>query len=391
MVVCWVDKFSQSWHLVANMSADLYQILGVSKTATQDEIKKAYRKLAHQYHPDKTQGDKPSEAKFKEVNNAYEVLGDQKKRENYDRFGSNYDKVNQAGEGFGYGGVSFDFGEMGGAPFGDLHDVFETFFGSGFGSSTNRKSRPRTTSRNKGIDIEMGISLTLEEIAAGSKKSFQLKHNISCTHCSGKGFEAGSKVSTCPTCKGQGRVYQRVETIFGVIQQETACPTCEGGGKVFENPCKFCSGKGYNQEIEDLEVEIPVGVDNGDRIRVQGKGEAGYRGSEPGDLYLQVQVQQNKFLQRDKMDVSSTIEIGYFDILLGAKVDVYTVWGEVEVQIPALTNPDGKLRLKGQGMPKLNNANTKGDHFLKLKVRMPDKLSTDQTDVLRRIREDSEK
>jgi molecular chaperone DnaJ len=372
------------------MSADLYQVLGVPKTSTQDEIKKAYRKLAHQHHPDKNQGNKDSEAKFKEINNAYEVLGDQKKRENYDRFGSNYDKVNQAGQGFGYGGVSFDFGEMGGqSGFGDLNDVFETFFGQGFGASTTKKSKPRSTSRNKGIDIEMGISLTLEEVAMGSKKSFQLKHNISCNHCAGKGFEPGSKVSTCPTCKGQGRVYQRVETIFGIIQQETACPTCEGGGKVFDSPCTFCSGKGYHQEIEDLEVEIPVGVDNGDRIRIQGKGEAGYRGSEPGDLYLQVQLEQHKFLQREKMDINSSIEVSYFDLLLGAKVDVYTVWGEVEVQIPAFTNPEGKLRLKGQGMPKLNNSNSKGDHFLKLKVRMPNKLSSEQEDVLRRIREES--
>jgi molecular chaperone DnaJ len=371
------------------MSADLYQILGVSKTATQDEIKKAYRKLAHQYHPDKTDGDKASEAKFKEVNNAYEVLGDQKKRENYDRFGSNYDKVNNAGQGFGYGGVNFDFGEMGGAaPFGDLNDVFETFFGSGFGSSTNRRSKTKSTSRAKGVDIEMGISLTLEEIANGSKKTFTLKHNISCTHCVGKGFEPGSKVSTCPTCKGNGRVYQRVETIFGIIQQETTCPTCDGGGKVFDSPCKFCSGKGYNQETEEMEVEIPVGVDSGDRIRIQGKGEAGYRGSEAGDLYLQVQVQQHKLLQRDRQDINSTIEVGYFDILLGSKIDVYTVWGEVEVQIPALTNPDGKLRLKGQGMPKLNNPGQKGDHFLKLKVKMPTKLTTEQNEVLRKIRED---
>lgn len=375
------------------MPSDLYQTLGVAKTSTQDEIKKAYRKLAHQYHPDKNQGNKDMEAKFKEINNAYEVLGDAKKRENYDRFGNNYDKVNQAGEGFGYGGVNFDFGGMngGGQPgFDNLNDVFETFFGSGFGSSTNKRGKAKpTTSRSKGIDIEMGISLTLEEVAIGSKKAFELKHNISCSHCTGKGFEPGSKTSTCPTCKGQGRVYQRVETIFGIIQQEIGCPTCDGGGKVFENPCKICSGKGYKQEIENLEVEIPVGVDTGDRIRVQGKGEAGYRGSEPGDLYLQVQLQQHKFLQRDKMDVNSTIEVGYFDILLGAKLDVYTVWGEVEVQIPAFTNPDGKLRLKGQGMPKLNNANQKGDHFLKLKIKMPDKLSTEQSDVLRRIREEA--
>ena len=375
--------------------ANPYEILGVSKNATQDEIKKAYRKLAHKHHPDKNSGDKASETKFKEINNAYEVLGDEKKRGNYDRFGDASQNMNYGGQGggpggFGFGdGVQFDFGQGGGpGGFDDLNDVFETFFGSGFGASSQKKSRARSAaSRMKGVDIEMGIELTLEEVAKGVKKSFSYKHNITCDNCTGKGHEPGSKVQNCTTCKGQGRVYQRVETIFGVIQQETQCPTCEGIGKIYDKKCSICVGKGYNQNNEELEVEIPVGVDNGDKVRVSGKGEAGYRGSEAGDLYLVINIKENKALIREKLDITSTIEIGYFDLLLGSRIDVYTVWGEVEVQIPAMTNPEGKLRLKSQGMPALNNPNNKGDHYIKLKIIMPNKLTGDQSEILMKIRD----
>lgn len=374
--------------------ANLYEVLGVPKNATQDEIKKAYRKLAHKYHPDKNSGDKASETKFKEINNAYEVLGDEKKRGNYDRFGDASQNMNFGGQGggpggFGFGdGVQFDFGQGGAGGFDDLNDVFETFFGSGFGASSQKRSRARNNaSRMKGVDIEMGIELSLEEAARGVKKTFSYKHNITCDNCTGKGYEPGSKVQNCTTCKGQGRVYQRVETIFGVIQQETQCPTCDGIGKIYDKKCHVCTGKGYNQNTEELEVEIPVGVDNDDKVRVSGKGEAGYRGSESGDLYLIIKVANNKLLTREKQDITSTIEIGYFDLLLGSHIDVYTVWGEVEVQIPPMTNPEGKLRLKGQGMPALNNPNNKGDHYIKLKIRMPEKLTNDQSEVLMKIRD----
>lgn len=364
--------------------ADFYEVLGVPRSATQEEIKKAYRKLAHKYHPDKNPGDAPSEAKFKEINNAYEVLSDPKKRENYNRFGQNYEKVNQAGQGFDFGGVQFDFGNGGGS-FDDLNDVFETFFGGGFGPA-GRRSRAQTSSRQRGVDVEIPLEMTLEEAAAGAKKTFNYEHNVSCGLCEGKGFEPGSKVTTCGTCKGQGRVYQRVETIFGVIQQETVCPTCDGSGQNFEKQCSKCKGKGFNKESEELEVEIPVGVDTGDKVRVAGKGQAGYRGSQPGDLYLVVKIKSHTYLQRENQDITSTIEVGYLDLLLGARVDVYTVWGEVEVQIPALTNPEGKLRLKGQGMPKLNNQSLKGDHYLKIKVKMPKKLTGEQMESLQRLR-----
>ncbi len=375
---------------------DLYETLGVNRASTQDEIKKAYRKLAHQYHPDKNPGNKEAESKFKEINNAYEVLGDSQKRQNYDRFGNNTSQNAGAGynnyntgfnNGFSNGGgVQFDFGNGGASPFDDLNDVFETFFGGNFGSTRRTNTKTKSASRQKGVDIEMSIKISLEDAARGVEKSFQYKHNIKCKHCEGKGYEPGTKVNNCATCKGNGRVYQRVETFFGTIQQETVCPTCEGVGKTFERSCNICVGKGFTQETEELEVKIPVGVDSGDRIRITGKGQAGYRGSEPGDLYLIVEISPNKILIRENQDIVSTVEINYFDLVLGGKVDVYTVWGDVEISIPENTNPEGKLRLKGQGMPKLNNPSQKGDHFVKLKIKMPDRLTEEEKQILEKMR-----
>lgn len=368
--------------------ADYYEILGISKNASQDEIKKAYRKLAHQYHPDKNPDSKESEDKFKEINNAYETLGDVQKRQNYDRFGNRgnggFGQSSGGNQNGGFGGVQFDFGNDGGGNFEDLNDVFETFFGGGFGGEKSRKTK--TASRQKGVDIEMLMKVSLEESAQGVEKTFKYNHNTSCKHCHGKGYEPGSKVSNCQTCRGNGRVYQRVDTIFGTIQQETTCPTCEGQGKVFEQSCGVCAGKGYSQEVEELEIKIPVGIDSGDRVRVAGKGQAGYQGSIPGDLYLIIEVLPHKTLIRDGQDINSIIDVDYFDLLLGIKVDVYTVWGDVEVAIPPLTNPEGKLRLKGYGMPKLNNPNQKGDQFIKIRVKMPTKLTSQQKEAIENIK-----
>lgn len=373
--------------------ADYYELLGIPKNATQEEIKKAYRKLAHKYHPDKNPGNKDAETQFKQINNAYEVLGDAKKRQDYDRFGAagynNYRQAQGGGPGFGFDGFEVNFGQGGGGSFDDLNDVFETFFGAGFGTPAggSRRTRTRSASRVKGVDIEMNIELSLEEAAQGVKKTFEYTHKVKCDHCKGHGHEPSSGVKTCGTCKGRGRVYQRVETIFGVIQQETTCPECEGIGKLYDKKCTVCTGKGFNEKREELEVEIPVGVDNGDKVRVSGKGEAGYKESDPGDLYLIISVKTHKYLQRDSKDITSTIEVGYFDLLLGSKVDVYTVWGEVEIQIPPMTNPEGKLRLKGQGMPELSNSKNKGDHYIKFKIIMPQKLTNTQLEVLKQIRD----
>lgn len=375
------------------MAQDYYSILGVNRDSSTDEIKKAYRKLAHEYHPDKNPGNKESESKFKEINNAYQVLGDTQKRSQYDKFG--IDDSNGAGasgfQGFGgmgnNGGVQFDFGNGNNSPFEDLNDVFETFFGNGFGGG---RSSSQPSSRKKGIDLEMELDLTLEESAKGVDKSFSLKHKMNCEHCSSKGNEPGSKVKTCTTCKGNGRVYQRVQTFFGVVQQEQSCPTCEGIGQIYEEKCKVCHGKGYNEKTEQIEVKIPVGVDTGDRIRVTGKGEAGYRGSTAGDLYLNINIKQNSKLERDGQNITSSIVVDYFDLLLGTEVSIYTVWGELSIKIPPLTNPENPIKLKNKGMPKLNNSQNLGDHIVKLKISMPKKLSTKQQQVLQKLQQELE-
>lgn len=368
------------------MASDYYSILGVNRDATTDDIKKAYRKLAHQYHPDKNPGNKEAETKFKEINNAYQVLGDDQKRAQYDRFGVDPSN-NTSGQG-GFAGnpggmdFNFDFGGSGG--FEDLNEVFETFFGGGFAGS--QKSRSRTgPSRKRGIDIEMELPMTLEEAASGFEKEISFKHKVNCSNCLGKGHEPNSSVKTCSTCKGNGRVYQRVQTFFGIVQQESVCPTCEGNGKIYEKSCHLCRGKGYTEENEVLKVDIPAGVDSGDRVRVSGKGEAGYKGSAAGDLYLNVKILNHKNLVRDGLDIKSTIEVDYFDLLLGRKVDVYTVWGQMEMNIPELTTPDTKLRLKEKGIPKLGNPAQKGDHFVSLKVKMPKKLSREQSEILQKV------
>jgi molecular chaperone DnaJ len=378
------------------MAQSYYEILGVERNASVADIKKAYRKLAHQYHPDKNPGDKEAEAKFKEVNNAYQTLSDPQKRTQYDQFGGDPGKYAGGGPGGGAGGFNggfsgfqnsgfdFNFGGVSGGQFEDINDVFETFFGGGAGRSS-RGGRGKTSSRRKGIDLEMDIELTLEEASHGVEKEFTVKHNITCTHCSGEGNEPGTNSKTCPTCKGSGRVYQRMQTFFGVVQQETQCPTCEGFGKVFEQACTVCHGKGFTEEKEQVGVKIPAGIDSGDRIRVSGKGQAGYRGSDPGDLYLNVHIAKHQELERRGTDIYSTVEIPFVDILLGTQIDVYTVHGELEVKVPELTNPGTKLRLKEKGMPKLNSGHV-GDHFVEVKVKLPKKLTKDQKTILQKLR-----
>jgi molecular chaperone DnaJ len=365
--------------------ADYYDILGVTKSASADEIKRAYRKQAHAHHPDKNQGNKDSEDKFKQVSNAYEVLSDPQKKANYDRFGAA--GVNGGGFPGGFGG-GFQ-GQAGGFPGGgmefNIDDVINGFFGGGFGSPRGGQQQT-ARNRSRGIDMEMNMDLTFEEIAQGITKEFDLKHNTMCKHCKGLGFEPKSRVKDCDTCHGQGKVVQRMQTIFGIIQQEMVCPTCDGKGKVFEDKCSVCRGQGFSQEIEKIKVDIPAGIEAGQRIRVRGKGQAGYQGSQAGDLFLNITINTNKHnLIRDGSDMTSTISVNYFDLLVGLKTDIMTVWGNVEINIPAMTTPDAKLRIREKGMPNLNNPKRVGDHFVKIKVVMP-KLSAKQMLLLKEIK-----
>jgi molecular chaperone DnaJ len=390
---------------------DLYQILGVNKNATEDEIKKAYRKLAHQYHPDKNPDNPEAEKKFKEANSAYEVLSDPQKRAQYDRFGA---AGGMAGNPFGgmargpqpgngsrgaadfgnFGGMAgafngFNFTEFNSADMGigGVEEIWETFFG---GNPFSRGNGQRG-SRQRGIDLEVEIEISLEEAAKGTSKTFKHRHTTKCVACDGKGHEKGSGRHTCPTCNGRKTVYQRVQAIFGTIQQEIKCPTCNGRGEIYDKVCQVCQGKGINEEIEELSVEIPAGIDNGQRLKVPGKGEAGYLGSETGDLYVLITVKPHRKFTRQGTDIFSEIEVDYFDLLLGTTKEVETVWGGVEIQIPAMTDPQRELRIREYGIPKLNNSRLKGDHHLKIRVKMPSSLTKQQQETLEKLRTEVKK
>ena len=371
--------------------SDYYQTLGVSKNATVDEIKKAYRKLAHQYHPDKNPDNPKSEEKFKEINKAYETLGDPQKRQQYDAFGgsnfgdnSGFGGFGGFGNGSGFEGVNVNFNNgFNGGDFEDLDQVFKTFV-RGFGSDRRSQASGR---RSRGVDLEMSVYMTLEEVATGATKTIEYTRNKKCQACDGQGHEKNSQVKTCPVCKGKGRVYQKISTFMGVFQQEAICSNCEGTGKIYENKCKACGGKGYRKEKETLSIKIPAGVSQGDTVRVPEKGEEGYKNAPSGDLFLRVSIKKHPKLVREDENIYSEIEIGYFDLILGSKVDLYTVYGQVEVDIPPSTNPNQKLRMKGKGLPRLNNESYKGDHFLSLKVKMPKHLNPKQRKALEEIKE----
>jgi molecular chaperone DnaJ len=367
------------------MAKNYYELLEVDKNASTEDIKKSYRRLAHKYHPDKNPNNKEAEAKFKEINNAYEVLGDAKKRHQYDQFG-------QAGANFGgFGGMNQDFsgfGNMGGfdpSQFGfdgefGMEDIFETIFGG------NPFGRKRSSSRTRGVDLEAKLEITLEECANGVSKTINHKHNIKCESCEGKGYEKGSGRKQCPTCNGRKSVFQRVQTIFGTIQQEMTCPTCNGKGEVYDKVCKVCHGNGYHEEVEKLTIDIPAGVETGQKLKVAGKGEYGYQGSNPGNLYINIVVKEHKIFKRDELDIYSQVDIPIFDLILGGQKEIETVWGRYEIQIPPLSNPNKQLKLKGQGMPKLNNPSTRGDHNLIINTIMPQNLSKTEKEALEKIR-----
>jgi molecular chaperone DnaJ len=368
-----------------NNMADYYQILEVPRTATQDEIKKAYRKLAHQYHPDKNPGNVESEAKFKEINGAYEVLGDDKKRQQYDRFGQT---SNQGG----FNDFGFDYSMFGNQGYSQninmdsINDILNNIFG---GNASARRGQSSSQSVKSGVDLEKTIGVTLEEIAKGVEKIIKYKHKCQCEVCNGKGFEVGSNFKSCPTCKGKGKVIERRDTIFGTLQQEVECRTCDGLGKIYEKQCKSCIGTGYKDKEESLSVKIPQGISNGDKLRVKGKGDAGYRGAESGDLYVNFQVLPHSVFTRDGLDIRCSIDINYFDLLTGINIDVPTVTGEVTVNIPPLTEPNQTLKLNNQGLPRLGQPTIKGNQYITFNVHMPKKINAEQMNIIKRISEDT--
>ncbi len=354
------------------MAKDYYQTLGVGKSASAEEIKRAYRKLAHQHHPDKGGG---NEAKFKEVNEAYQVLSDEGRRQKYDQFGENFE---QAG-GFPGGGQGFEgfqgFGGFNGSADFDIGDIFGDIFGVG----QDRQSR-----RTRGVDLELGLELSFEEAVFGTTKRIRLEKMDRCEACSGSGAEPGTKVATCPKCHGQGHIKTVRRTVFGAMESRTTCDRCDGTGKVPEQPCRTCKGAGVKRREKIVEVTVPAGIDDGQRIRVTGEGEAGYRGSEPGDLYLQVRVRTHPKFVRDGSDLRLELPVSFVQAALGAKLSVETLDGSVELKVPAGTQPGTVLKLRGKGVPHLRGSG-RGDLLATVRAVVPTKLSKKEKQVLHEL------
>lgn len=353
--------------------ADYYNILGVSKGASDDEIKKAYRKLAHKYHPDKSGGD---EKKFKEINEAYQVLSDKTKRTQYDQFGQTFGAGGgPAGQGgFDFGG--FDFGGFsrkgGGFEFdfggGDFEDIFSNIFGGG----TRRATRKR-----RGQDIQVDVEIDFREMAEGTTREISLRKSVVCDHCSGTGGEPGAKVETCPTCKGTGRVEKVTRSFFGSFSQVSTCPECQGEGKIYSKKCTKCGGDGRVKEDQRITINIPAGIADGQTISMTGQGEAGEKGARPGDLYVIVHVKKHPKFSRDNNDVLSTEHIPFSLAAIGGETEVETIDGKLILKIPAGTQSGEIFRIKGKGIPDLHGRGV-GNHLVKIIVRIPKKLTREQ-------------
>ena len=355
---------------------DYYEVLGISKGASDDEIKKAYRKLAKQYHPDINKAP-DAEAKFKEINEAYEVLSDPQKKAAYDQFG-------HAGmEGFAGGGYSSGFGGMN---MDDLGDIFSDFFsgmggfsGFNFGGSSSRRSGPiRGENRYMTMDIEFLDSVH------GVDRMINLSVDKTCTYCGGSGAASKSDIETCQTCRGSGRVVRQTRTPFGVMQQQGVCPDCGGSGKRIKKICPHCAGKGYNTAKEQVEVSIPAGISSGQQVRLAGYGNRGENGGPNGDLYIEVRVRPHKYFRREGNNIHISVPISAVDATLGTKVDVPTAYGDVELSIPAGTQPGQQLRIKGYGIKDLRTKNV-GDQYVEVQIEIPKKLTKEEIELYEKL------
>ncbi len=350
---------------------DYYEVLGVGKDASADEVKKAFRKAAVQHHPDKEGGD---ESKFKEINEAYEVLKDQQKRQRYDQFGHAGVGGNGGGggaggnpfEGFNGQNVHFDFGADGG-----LGDIFSQFFGGGGQQSQG----PR-----RGRDVETSVTLTFEEAVFGVEREITLDMDDECSHCHGTTVEPGHEMKTCPTCQGSGQQTRIVNTVFGQIQQATTCPTCKGRGQVPEKVCTVCHGKGTERRKQDLTVKIPAGIDDGTTIRLKDRGEA-IGGGGRGDLYVHIRVKAHKHFTREGDIILSEEHVGMVDAALGTEIEVDTVDGTVQMKVPAGTQSGTDFKLSNHGVPHLRSE-SRGPHIVTILVDTPTKLSKQQKELL---------
>ena len=356
---------------MADNKRDYYEVLGVDKSASDDEIKKAYRKAAKKYHPDLNPGDEAAEKKFKEVNEAYEVLSDSEKRARYDQFGHAGVDPN-----FGAGGGGFDGGFTG--DFGDLGDIFSSFFGGGFGGG--RRNNPNAPKR--GNDTAASVTISFEEAAKGCEKTVRVTKIDNCKECGGSGAEKGSTPKTCPVCHGTGQVSATQRTPFGVVQTQQVCNNCHGRGKIIDKPCHTCAGKGRIRHTVEQTVKIPAGIDDAQVINMRGGGDAGVNGGPAGDLRININVRPHPIFTRNGYDVYCEIPITFTQAALGDEITVPTLDGKVKFQIHEGTQPDDEFKLKGKGIQRLNYSG-RGDQYVKIIVEVPKDLSKAQKEKLK--------
>lgn len=355
---------------MADEKRDYYEVLGVDKSVSEDELKKAYRKMAKKYHPDLNPGDAAAEKKFKEVNEAYEVLSDAEKRARYDQFGHAGVDPN-----FGAGAGGGGFGGFG--DFGDLGDILGSMFGGGFGGRQQNPNAPR-----RGNDASAAVNLSFEEAAHGCVKTVRVTKIDTCKECGGSGSEKGHTAQSCPVCHGTGRVSATQRTPFGVMQTQQVCDRCHGSGKIIDHPCHVCAGKGRIRHTVEQSVEIPAGIDDGQTISIRGGGDSGTNGGPAGDLRISVNVRPHPIFERDGYDVYCEIPITFTQAALGAEITVPTLDGKVKFQIHEGTQPGDEFKLRGKGIQRLRYSG-RGDQYVRITVEVPKELTKAQKDKLR--------
>lgn len=359
---------------------DYYEVLGVGKSASDEEIKKAYRKKAIQFHPDKNPGDKAAEEKFKEAAEAYEVLSNSDKRQRYDQFG--HAGVGGAASG-GFGGGGFSMDDI----FSQFGDIFGGHFGgggfSGFGGFGGGSRGPRV---NQGSNLRVRVKMNLSEIAKGAEKKIKVRKAVACNHCNGTGAEGGNAYSTCSTCRGTGTVTRITNTLLGRMQTQSVCPDCQGEGKIITKKCQHCNGEGVTQQEEIITINIPAGVADGMQLSMSGKGNAARRGGRNGDLLIVIEEESHPELIRDENDLVYNLLLSFPTAALGGTVEIPTIDGKVKVKIDAGTQPGKVLRLRGKGLPSVNQYGT-GDLLVNISVYVPESLSKDEKKLIEKFEE----
>ena len=356
---------------MAEQKRDYYEVLGIAKDASDDDIKKAYRKLAKKYHPDSHPGDKETEEKFKEASEAYAILSDPEKRQRYDQYGhAAFDGTG----GFGAGG--FDFSGA------DFSDIFGDLFGSMFGGGGARTGR---SGPMKGASIRTSIRISFMESVTGCEKEITLNMKDPCAGCGGSGARPGSSPQMCPRCGGRGQVVFNQQSFFGNVRSVQTCPDCSGSGQIIKDKCPECGGTGYTSSRKTIRVTIPAGIDNGQSVRIRDKGEPGVAGGPRGDLLVEVLVEDHPIFIRQNVDIFSTVKISYAVAALGGSISIDTVDGKVVYDVKPGTQTDTRIRLRGKGVPSLRNRNVRGDHYVTLIVDVPTRLSREAKDLLRQF------